>query len=160
MLFGLAALFIITAVGGTIFAAKSYLDGLNEKITVQQEQIAGLEVDKKLLEASNESLELVIEQRAAELDSINEELELFRKQDNESQARLNELESLLADQKRAKQIERIRNSRKATALLNAVNRQTKCVLENFHRFDGKCISGTFVLEGERLVPLEEETESD
>ena len=158
ILIGLAALAIISAVGGTIYAAKSYVDGLNEQITQQQEQIAVLEIDKAKLEISNVSLENEIARKSDEMKEAFAEITRLRKADAESEARLNEIETLLRDQERAKRVQTIRNSRRASLLLRLQNKQIKCWVENFDRFDGKCIRGKWVIDGERFVPLEETTE--
>ncbi|KKK86235.1 hypothetical protein LCGC14_2765280, partial [marine sediment metagenome] len=157
ILIGLAALAIISAVGGTIYAAKSYVDGLNEQITQQQEQIAVLEIDKAKLEISNVSLENEIARKSDEMKEAFAEITRLRKADAESEARLNEIETLLRDQERAKRVQTIRNSRRASLLLRLQNKQIKCWVENFDRFDGKCIRGKWVIDGERFVPLEETT---
>ncbi|KKN39774.1 hypothetical protein LCGC14_0740140 [marine sediment metagenome] len=158
ILIGLAALAIISAVGGTIYAAKSYVDGLNEQITQQQEQIAVLEIDKAKLEISNESLENEITRKSDEMKEAFAEITRLRKADAESETRLNGIETLLRDQERAKRLQTIRNSRRASLLLRLQNKQIKCWVENFDRFDGKCIRGKWVIDGERFVPLEENTQ--
>ena len=158
ILFGLAALAIITAIGGTIYAAKSHLDGLNEQITQQQEQIAVLEIDKAKLEISNISLENEITRKSDEMKEAFAEITRLRKSDAESETRLNEIEILLRDQDRAKRIQTIRNSRRASLLLRLQNKSIKCWVENFDRFDGKCIRGKWVIDGERFVPLKGNTE--
>ena len=157
ILIGLAALAIISAVGGTIYAAKSYVDGLNEQITQQQEQIAVLEIDKAKLEISNESLENEITRKSDEMKEAFAEITRLRKADAESETRLNGIETLLRDQERAKRLQTIRNSRRASLLLRLQNKQIKCWVENFDRFDGKCIRGRWVIDGERFVPLKEES---
>jgi len=154
ILIGLAALAIISAVGGTIYAAKSYVDGLNEQITQQQEQIAVLEIDKAKLEISNISLENEITRKSDEMKEAFAEITRLRKSDAESETRLNEIEILLRDQERAKRVQAIRNSRRASLLLRLQNKNIKCWVENFDRFDGKCIRGRWVIDGERFVPIE------
>ncbi len=154
ILFGLAALAIVTAIGGTIYAAKSHLDGLNEQITQQQEQIAGLEIDNAKLDISNQSLEGEIARKSDEMKEAFEEITRLRKSDAESEVRLNEIEMLLRDQDRAKRVDTIRNSRRASLLLRLQNKAIKCWVENFDRFDGKCIRGKWVIDGERFVPIE------
>jgi len=155
ILIGLAALAIISAIGGTIYAAKSYVDGLNEQITQQQEQIAVLEIDNAKLAISNESLENEITRKSDEMKEAFAEITRLRKSDAESETRLNEIETLLRDQDRAKRLQTIRNSRRASLLLRLQNKQIKCWVENFDQFDGKCIRGKWVIDGERFVPLEE-----
>lgn len=158
ILIGLAALAIISAIGGTIVAAKSYVDGLNKQITQQQEQIAGLEIDKSKLEISNNSLENELSRKTEETKAAFDEISRLRKADTESQTRLNEIEKTLRDQERTERLNNIRNSRKTSLLLRLMDKQVKCYTENFDRFDGKCIRGNFVNDGERLVPLEENSE--
>ncbi len=155
ILIGLAALAIISAIGGTIYAAKSYVDGLNEQITQQQEKIAVLEIDNAKLAISNESLENEITRKSDEMKEAFAEITRLRKSDAESEIRLNEIEILLRDQERAKRLQTIRNSRRASLLLRLQNKAIKCWVENFDRFDGKCIRGKWVIDGERFVPLEE-----
>jgi len=157
ILIGLAALAIVTAIGGAIYAAESYVSGLNETITQQQEQIAVLEIDNAKLEISNESLENEITRKSDEMKEAFAEITRLRKSDAESETRLNEIEILLRDQERAKRLQTIRNSRRASLLLRLQNKQIKCWAENFDRFDGKCIRGRWVIDGERFVPLEEES---
>lgn len=158
ILIGLAALAIISTVGGTIYAAKSYVDGLNDQITQQQEQIAVLEIDNAKLAISNESLEKEAARKSEEMKEAFAEITRLRKADAESEVRLNEIETLLRDQERAKRLQTIRNSRKASLLLRLTNKNIKCYVENFDRFDGKCIRGRWIIDGERFVPLEEKTE--
>ena len=158
ILISLAALAIITAIGGTIYAAKSYVDGLNGTITQQQEQIAVLVIDKAKLEISNESLENEITRKSDEMKEAFAEITRLRKADAESDVRLNEIETLLRDQERAKRLQAIRNSRKASLLLRLTNKNIKCYIENFDRFDGKCIRGKWVVDGDRFVPLAENKE--
>ena len=150
IIIGLAALFIVTAVGGTIWAFKAHVDGLNAKITKQQEQIAGLEIDKKKLEISNESLKKENDRKAEEAASIRKELETFRQVDAASKQRLLEVERKLRDYENVRQHEAIRESKKASLLLRLINLDIKCQVENFNRVDGKCIRGKFVVDGERL----------
>ena len=159
ILIGLAALAIISAVGGTILAAKAHLDGLNEQITQQQEQIAVLEIDNAKLAISNESLEKEAARKSEEMKEAFAEITRLRKADAESQVRLNEIETFLRDQERAKRLQTIRNSRRASLLLRLQNKQIKCWVENFDRFDGKCIRGRWVIDGERFVPLKESDSS-
>lgn len=158
ILIGLAALAIISAVGGTILAAKAHLDGLNEQITQQQEQIAVLEIDNAKFAISNESLEKEAARKSEEMKEAFAEITRLRKADAESQVRLNEVETFLRDQERAKRLQTIRNSRRASLLLRLQNKQIKCWVENFDRFDGKCIRGRWVIDGERFVPLRGNTE--
>jgi len=159
ILIGLAALAIISAIGGTILAAKAYVDGLNETITQQQEQIAVLEIDKVKLAVSNESLENEISRKATETKEAFEEITRLRIADAEADARYNKIETLLRDQERAKRLQTIRNSRKASLLLRLTNKNIRCYVENFDRFDGKCIRGKWVINGERFVPVRDaETE--
>jgi len=155
ILIGLAALAIISAVGGTIYAAQAYVTGLNDQITQQQEQIAGLEIDNAKLDISNKSLEGEIARKSDEMKEAFAEITRLRKSDAESETRLNGIETLLRDQDRAKRVQAIRNSRRASLLLRLQNKQIKCWVENFDRFDGKCIRGKWVIDGERFVPLEE-----
>ena len=63
-------------------------------------------------------------------------------------------------QDRAKRLQTIRNSRRASLLLRLQNKSIKCWVENFDRFDGKCIRGKWVIDGERFVPLGGNTEGD
>jgi len=154
ILIGLAALAIISAVGGTIYAAQAYVTGLNEQITQQQEQIAGLEIDNAKLDISNKSLEGEIARKSDEMKEAFAEITRLRKSDAESETRLNGIETLLRDQERAKRVQTIRNSRRASLLLRLQNKQIKCWVENFDRFDGKCIRGRWVIDGERFVPVE------
>jgi len=158
ILIGLAALAIISAVGGTIYAAKAHLDGLNQQITEQQEQIAVLEIDNAKLDISNKSLENEISRKSDEMKEAFAEITRLRKSDAESETRLNEIETLLRDQERAKRLQTIRNSKKASLLLRLTNMNIKCYVENFDRFDGKCIRGKWVIDGERFVPVEETSE--
>lgn len=160
ILIGLAALAIISAVGGTILAAKAHLDGLNDQITQQQEQIAVLEIDNAKLSISNESLEKEAARKSEEMKEAFAEITRLRKADAESQVRLNEIETFLRDQERAKRLQTIRNSRRASLLLRLQNKQIKCWVENFDRFDGKCIRGRWIIDGERFVPLGENIERD
>lgn len=155
ILIGLAALAIISAVGGTIYAAQAYVTGLNEQITQQQEQIAVLEIDNAKLDISNKSLEGEIARKSDEMKEAFAEITRLRKSDAESEIRLNGIETLLRDQDRAKRVQAIRNSRRASLLLRLQNKQIKCWVENFDHFDGKCIRGKWVIDGERFVPLEE-----
>lgn len=141
ILIGLAALAIVSAIGGTIMAAKSYVNGLNETITEQQEQIAGLEIDKAKLSISNESLENEITRKSNETKEAFEEITRLRIVDIESNSRLNQVETKLRDQERAKRITIIRNSRKASLLLRLTNKAIKCYIENFDQFNGKCVNG-------------------
>ena len=154
ILIGAMILAIVTTIGGTIYAAKSHLDGLNQKITEQQEQIAVLEIDKAKLEISNVSLENEITRKSNEMKEAFAEITRLRKSDAESETRLNGIETLLRDQERAKRLQTIRNSRRASLLLRLQNKQIKCLVENFDRFDGKCIRGKWVIDGERFVPVE------
>ena len=152
IIIALAALFIVTAVGGAIYSAKSYVEGLNEQITAQQEQIAGLEIDKEKLEISNKSLVAENNRKAEESREAREEITRLRNVDIESQKRLNKIEAKLRSQKEIKRRNVIRNSRKAGLLIKLMNRATRCYIENFERVDGKCIRGKFVETGKRLVP--------
>lgn len=154
ILIGLAALAIVTAIGGVIYAAESYVSGLNEQITQQQEQIAVLEIDNAKFAISNESLENEITRKSDEMKEAFAEITRLRKADAESEVRLNGIETLLRDQERAKRLQTIRNSRRASLLLRLQNKSIKCWVENFDRFDGKCIRGKWVIDGERFVPLE------
>lgn len=143
ILIGLAALFIVTAVGGTIWAFKSHVDSLNEKITKQQEQIAGLEIDKKKLEISNKSLSNENARKAEEAMVIREELDRFRQVDKESKERLADVERKLRDYENVRRHQAIRDSEKASLLLRLINLDIKCQVENFMRVDGRCIRGVW-----------------
>ncbi len=156
ILIGLAALAIISAIGGTILAAKAHLDGLNEQITQQQEQIAVLEIDNAKLEISNESLEGEITRKSDEMKEAFAEITRLRKSDAESETRLNDIELMLRDQERAKRLQTFRDSRRASLFLRLTNKNIKCYVENFDRFNGKCIRGKWVENGERFVPIENE----
>ena len=141
ILIGLAALAIVAAIGGTIVAAKAYVQGLNDTITLQQEQIAGLEIDNVKLSISNESLESLILRKSQETKEAFEEITRLRILDAEADRRLHEIQVMLRDQDRAKRIDVIRNSRKASLLLRITNKNIKCWVEKFDRFNGKCVSG-------------------
>lgn len=157
IIIGLLFAGVVTAIGGTIYAAKAHLDGLNATITSQQEQIAGLVIDNSLLTASNESLVRENTRKAEESKVIREELAQIRKADSESQTRLLEITRKLRSVEEAKRREDIRNSRKASLLLRLVNKAIKCQIENFDRVDGKCVRGRWVITGERFVPKVEPT---
>ncbi len=152
IIIGIVALTIVTAVGGTIYAAKAHLDGLNATITSQQEQIAGLTTDLAMALASNESLQRENDRKAEESKGVREELERLRKSDAESQERLTEIQRKLRSAEEIKRRKAIRNSRKASLLLRLVNKDIKCQIENFDRVDGKCVRGRWVETGKRLVP--------
>lgn len=160
ILAGLAALVIVTAIGGYFLYQKSLVSGLQETITKQQEQIAGLQLDNEKLVASNQSLQQEIDRRVNEAKEVREELTRLREVDAVSRNRLADVERQLRDYERQKRIDKIRESKKASLLLLLINKSVKCYIENFDRFDGKCISGKFVLDGERFdgkdtVPLPE-----
>ena len=150
ILVGLAALAIVATVGGVIYAYKSHVDGLNETITQQQEQIAGLEIDNQALRVSNESLEMEISRRVNESEQIRQELTRLREIDAISRDRLAQVERQLRDFERQDRIQGIRESRRAGLLLRMINRDVECYVENFENFDGECISGRFVPTGERF----------
>jgi len=156
ILIGIAALAIITAIGGTIWAAKSYVDGLNTKIITQQQEIEALKIDRERLLQSNKSLAAEMKRKSDETKAAYAEIERLRKSDEKSQKRLAEVQKVLQDQERIKRLENIRKSRKASLLIRLMDKQIQCYVDNFDRFDGKCIRGKFVKNGERLVPLKEE----
>ena len=155
IIIGLLFVGVVTAIGGTIYAAKSHLDGLNDTITSQQEQIGGLIIDKAQLTASNDSLVRENTRKAEEAKDAREELDRLRKVDNESQKRLLEITRKLRSAEEVKRREDIRNSRKASLLLRLVNKAIKCQIENFDRVDGKCVRGRWVITGDRFVPVVE-----
>lgn len=128
-------------------------------ITVLQDNIVQLEVDKKLLSTSNTSLEQEIDKRLREIKDITAENERFREADREALTVVADLRKKLNSDERRKRIEKIRNSRGASLLLRKANRQADCGWSNFDRLDGRCIEGVFVLNGERLVPLETTTDT-
>ena len=142
ILFGLGAI----AIAGTIYAAKSYVDGLNNKITEQQEIIAGQQIDIEQLKISNQSLEDSIRHKVEEATAAREELDRLRQVDAESKQRLVEIERKLRDATEVKRKENIRKSRKASLLLRLVNEDIKCQLENFGRIDGACIRGKWKID--------------
>ena len=150
ILIGLAALVIVTVVAGTIYAYKSHVTELNNQITKQQETIAELTIDNEQLKASNQTLQNEITRRVTEAKEIREELTRIREADSTSRSRLADIQRQLADYERQARIERIRESSKASLLLRLINKNVKCYTDNFDRFDGKCISGKFVKNGERF----------
>ena len=160
ILIGLAALTIVTAVSGTIYAAKSYVDGLNSTIVIQQKQITVLTTDLSSAKASNQSLLRENNRKAEESKGVREELDRLRRSDADSQERLTKIQKKLRDAEEIRRHEAIRNSRKAGFLLRLVNKDIKCQIENFDRVDGKCVRGRWVKTGKRLVPEETKGNTD
>ncbi len=151
IIIGIVVLVITTTVGGTIYAVKSHIEGLGETITEQQEQIAGLEIDKTKLEVSNASLDEALSRKIEEAKQIQEEITTLRKVDAESQERMIEITRKLRDKEEVERREKAR-AKKAGLILRLMDAQAKCWVENFDRKNGKCVRGRWVKEGGRLVP--------
>lgn len=126
-------------------------------ITALQGNVTQLETDKALLTTSNGSLSAEVDRRLAENQQIIRENERFRSVDEQSATEMAELRRRLESKEREERIKKIISGRAASLLLRKANSQAKCEWLSFDRFDGRCIEGTFVLTGERLVPLETET---
>lgn len=129
----------------------------DNKITELNGAITQLELDKVKLQTSNDSLQTELERRRAETQTIIDENNKLREVDVETQQELNKLRSELQSIERKARVEKIHNSRKASLLLRKANNQAECEWKHFDDFTGKCVSGKFVLNGERLVPLENDS---
>lgn len=151
-IYGIAALIVVAAVGGFFAYQRSIVSSLENTIKEKEaeigtlkEQVAGLIIDNEKLKTSNDSLEKEIDRRAAEVLKVYEDLDKLRREDTASRSRLIELERKVADQERVKQLDRIRESRKASLLLKIINDNIKCEVANFEKVGlGKCVNGRFV----------------
>lgn len=151
---------ISAGIGGFWLYQKSIINGLNDKITEQgktitklQEKNASLILDKQKLEASNASLESEINRKATETKEAYGEITRLRAKDIESASRIQDIQKQLRDKVMLQRHEAVRNSRKASLLINLINKSIACYAENFDKVDGKCIRGKWVPDGGRLVPV-------
>lgn len=159
-IFALIALAIVSTIGGYFYFQERQITGLQNKITQQQQQIAGMVIDFELLKTSHDTLVNEVVRKVEEMAEARLELHELRTADDASRKRVNELETKLEDQDRKKRIDAIRTSKKASLLLRLTNKDLKCFLENFNRINGTCIHGKFVIDGERLVPKGDKDDKD
>lgn len=151
---GVAA--ILLAVGGGIWAAKEYFENRaeeragimrekDERIKQQQEQIAGLEIDKQNLHNSNVSLQAEREAKSEQLMIAREELIKAQASDKKAQDDLAKLSAELSSIERRERIERIRSGEKASLVLRIANDNVACEAQNLFK-RGRCVMGRFIPE--------------
>jgi len=151
---GIVVAVISTAVGGFFLYQKSIVSDLQDKIDFQAEEITTLTGNVIKLKASNESLELQATKKAAETKAAYAEITRLRVVDSESTARVNEVESILRDSNRNKQLDSVRKSKRASFLLRLMDLDATCQVVNFDNVNGKCVRGKWVPKGERVIELE------
>lgn len=115
-----------------------------ERIQVQQEQIAGLTIDNDRLRQSNASISAALNELEASYQFVLQEIETVRTQFQESDARRQALERLLNDYERNERIASIREGRRAQLLLEFMNDNIDCWIKNFNNVGGRCIQGRWV----------------
>lgn len=150
-IYGIGSLIMIAAVSGFFFYQRSIVSSLektiqekDKEITLLQEQVSGLVIDKEKLTQSNTSLEKEIDRRIQEVQKVYDDLAKLQKEDQVSQTRIVELERKVNNQERIEQLDRIRESRKASLLLRIINNNIECEIENWERVGlGKCVNGQF-----------------
>lgn len=150
-IYGIGSLIMIAAVSGFFFYQRSIVSSLEKtiqekdtEITLLQEQVSGLVIDKEKLTQSNTSLEKEIDRRIQEVQKVYDDLAKLQKEDQVSQTRIVELERKVNNQERIEQLDRIRESRKASLLLRIINNNIECEIENWERVGlGKCVNGQF-----------------
>ncbi|MCB1936130.1 MAG: hypothetical protein KDF59_09325 [Nitrosomonas sp.] len=119
----------------TVSSLQSQIAELTIKITVLTTETNVLKEEKAILK--NE-----IAKKNEEAVQIRVELEKFRIKDTQTQLQVADLEKKLKDVEFNERMQSIRNSRKASLLLNYANKNVKCEMENFER-EGKCVKGIF-----------------
>lgn len=136
---------IVAVVGGFFAYQRITINDLNATIKTQQEQIAGLVIDKEKLTIANEIASRKLEQKQIEFSQIQSETDAIRNSELLSTKRINELEKKLEDTERLKKLEDIAKGRRATLFLRNTNRTIKCDIEaiNDSKF-GKCVDGKFI----------------
>ena len=139
-------------VGGFWLYQRDLVKGLQDKVTSQQEQIAGVTAERdtangNLLVASNQ---IITQQK--EFNKAIEELAILRASDSVAKAKLEEEQRLLNDEKNKSRVAAVLN-KKADLTIDLIDKQIACETKNFYNTDGKCVRGEYVKDGARLVPV-------
>ena len=134
LIFGVIVVLIGTVVGGGYHLLQNNIDDLKAQVKTQQEQIAGLEIDKKALEDIVDSKEQEIRNRQDEFNAAIAEIDELRNANQESNNRLAEAERRLNDLAKKQQGARVRNSRRADLLLHLMEKNLNCEIANFHNY--------------------------
>lgn len=94
------------------------------------------------LQESNRSLEASIARQREVGQQILAELTNVRASDERVRAELTTTQNALRDAERRAQLARIRDSDRVDLLVNAINRDMQCRMQNFGK-DGECRNGVF-----------------
>ena len=150
IIMSIVVLAVIVMINGFWKSQRQIVDTLNQNIIEQDvlinnmgEQIAGLTIDADRLKTSNASLD---EQNNLLRESLTRAIENTQRiivAEETANKRLRDLEREIADQVRTDRILAIRNGRKAELLLNFINANVECFIDNFERTDGTCIQGSW-----------------
>lgn len=112
-------------------------------ISKLEEQIAASIIDKNNLILSNKSYESYIATLQSSIERVIAETQAIIQSDAEYEAKINAMEKAIADKVRNDRIEAIRNGRKSELLLNYINKNVECYIENFDKYNGTCIQGVW-----------------
>lgn len=143
------------AVVGFAIFANAYFDSQNKLILAAQqaslakdvtitelhEQVAALELDKQTLLTSNQSLEFSISNLREAVDRVISDTQSIIKSDADYAEKVDKLEKVIADEVRNDRIRAIREGKKSELLLNYINKNVECYIENFSKTNGTCIQG-------------------
>ena len=121
-------------------------------IAERDQQILALQSDVSDLKLSNSSLELSNQRKTEENTSIREELVREQVRQDEAAKRVAEVEEKLRSRETRDAVMRIQKSGKTSLLLLIENKYTQCVRDHYGETGGRCRSGKWVLDGERVVP--------
>ena len=124
-----------------------------EKVIAERDQqILALQSDVSDLKNSNSSLEQSNQRKTEENTSIREQLVREQMLQDEAAKRVAEVEEKLRSRETRDAVMRIEKSGKTSLLLRFENRYTQCVRDHYAETGGRCRSGKWVLDGERVVP--------
>lgn len=124
-----------------------------EKVIAEREQqILALQSDVSDLKLSNSSLEQSNQRKTEENTSIREQLVREQMLQDEAAKRVAEVEEKLRSRETRDAVMRIEKGGKTSLLLRIENKYTQCVRDHYGETGGRCRSGKWVLDGERVVP--------
>lgn len=141
--------FTVIAIIGVILAGVGIFTYHTVTVASLQSQIAELTIKQTTLTTENNVLkeeksllQNEIVKKNEEAVQIRVELEKLRFIDAQTQLQVAELEKKMNNREFNERIQSIRDSRKASLLLNIANKNVECEIENFER-EGQCVNGNF-----------------
>jgi hypothetical protein len=139
-------------IGGFWLYQKDLVDGLQDKVTSQQEQIAGVIAERDTYKGNFIQAQNQIVTQQQEFNKAIQELAVLRSKDQVSQTKLEEYQRLLNDDKNKGRVAALL-SKKTSLTISLIDKQIDCETRNFYNTDGKCIRGEYIKDGTRLVPV-------